>query len=1039
MARQLTLEIAVEKTRAQQELRELEQGLKNLEQSALKSGQATDKQKDAYDNLGKRAADARAKIKGYTDEVKQSTTEQDKATKSSGLLTTSIMKYVAAGAIIAAVKHTAEWADRLEELSKSTGISITMLQKLDQVTKLNGTSVEVLSKAFGSMQDRVAGGDKSAVRAFEKLGISFGAFQKMRPDDQMTNLAIAVMKIDDPMHRANVVTDLFGRTGIQLIPTLEKIAGGMDDITVATEGQIKAVGNMADMWEKAKTAGGLILTDALTPIAYALGVLDTLLGKVNLSVTSVLTPFGMWKTAMAELDRILQGLNADLEKYLGLSFRAGANPTAPAPPGLFDGPGGPAALDPAEILRIETEVNAQIASQIRLRGDNRGKVAETTTALREQLSVMDMQAQRMSDISTFFGYKPKNFAWEDMPAPPAPGMPGANGPNNYQQILQPYFGMNAPGYYGPGGYGSPQSRLGRWGQGLAGQQQAWAQANFGSMEGWTNSAMGWAQGADEIVNTGETSVLRATNVRGRGKRALGGAIAGAQEGAQYGGVYGAMGGAVVGLIIGLVRNPAFEKVFDNAGKRFGVTISEELSRSIADLAKSDFKGNLQAAEVRSLGSVLGETGGITAENVEKMTLRLRDAFQMFGTGKFDKKQLTATLDESFGYFAEYYNKIGGLADASFTHVIRMARESGVESAEVQKYISQQVDTAAAGLETYLMNATVKSQSAASGMAAAMVLLFDETRKGPEGLRGAIDKLAPMVLTLQEQMTAAGFTGTEAFDGMLSYIKAFEVEGVAAATEAVDGLNATLEGLHNSTLLNAESFSGLSRAMTDEIEVARQALIAQGIDGDNALRLNAAGLQTVWELQKQFGWAVDESTQAMLDQAEAQGLIGAAFMDTNEKMLEAMNRMADTLDRIANHMGAVGDAAEATGEQIDDAFRPRTVPVDFEFPDEGPRGPNGNPNGYERGGVVRGRQMGYFSAGFVPRGTDTVPAMLTPGEGVLSRRGVRALGALNEGGTVGGGNVFHINITANDESGGRAAAEAFIESMRQRGVKLAAVS
>jgi hypothetical protein len=36
-------------------------------------------------------------------------------------------------------------------------------------------------------------------------------------------------------------------------------------------------------------------------------------------------------------------------------------------------------------------------------------------------------------------------------------------------------------------------------------------------------------------------------------------------------------------------------------------------------------------------------------------------------------------------------------------------------------------------------------------------------------------------------------------------------------------------------------------------------------------------------------------------------------------------------------------------------------------------------------------------------------------------------------------VFHINITANDESGGRAAAEAFIESMRQRGVKLAAVS
>jgi hypothetical protein len=65
-------------------------------------------------------------------------------------------------------------------------------------------------------------------------------------------------------------------------------------------------------------------------------------------------------------------------------------------------------------------------------------------------------------------------------------------------------------------------------------------------------------------------------------------------------------------------------------------------------------------------------------------------------------------------------------------------------------------------------------------------------------------------------------------------------------------------------------------------------------------------------------------------------------------------------------------------------------------------------------------------------------MLTPGEGVLSRRGMAALGKLNDGGAV-GGQVFNITVTANDRQGGREAAEAIVEVMRQRGYKLAAVS
>lgn len=58
-------------------------------------------------------------------------------------------------------------------------------------------------------------------------------------------------------------------------------------------------------------------------------------------------------------------------------------------------------------------------------------------------------------------------------------------------------------------------------------------------------------------------------------------------------------------------------------------------------------------------------------------------------------------------------------------------------------------------------------------------------------------------------------------------------------------------------------------------------------------------------------------------------------------------------------------------------------------------------GWSRGGIVPDDGVLYARDGaFVPRGTDTVPAMLTPGEGVINRAGMAALEKINSG-VVGG--------------------------------------
>lgn len=104
-----------------------------------------------------------------------------------------------------------------------------------------------------------------------------------------------------------------------------------------------------------------------------------------------------------------------------------------------------------------------------------------------------------------------------------------------------------------------------------------------------------------------------------------------------------------------------------------------------------------------------------------------------------------------------------------------------------------------------------------------------------------------------------------------------------------------------------------------------------------------------------------------------------------------------------------------------------------------------------GGVVGPHGIQYLARGgrvlpFTPRGTDTVRAMLTPGEGVVNTRGMRRLGTeglrrLNSGSDAGGGVAVtaNVNVTAGlagiDEHEFReAVGDAIIHGARRKGVR-----
>jgi TP901 family phage tail tape measure protein len=178
-------------------------------------------------------------------------------------------------------------------------------------------------------------------------------------------------------------------------------------------------------------------------------------------------------------------------------------------------------------------------------------------------------------------------------------------------------------------------------------------------------------------------------------------------------------------------------------------------------------------------------------------------------------------------------------------------------------------------------------------------------------------------------------------------------------------------------------------------------------------------------------------------------LGLTFGDT---MQESMGKVKDSIERLADvlekMLPAGLRASDKAAKDLTGTLNniPRDIDVDVNINRTGDEVP-----GVATGGFVAGKHISYYAGGgvvlpFHPRGTDTVPAMLTPGEGIVNRRGMANLGRqgladLNRGGTVGGGGLViqigdvHVQSGLDNEDDlGRAISDAVTHKMRMRGVR-----
>jgi hypothetical protein len=163
-------------------------------------------------------------------------------------------------------RKTASAINDIDRMSKISGLASDTYQKLAYAAKMTDVDVESLGKSMkllaGHMDD-VAKGKGDAISLFESIGVSTkDASGKIKTFDQMLeDLADRFKSMPDGVQKVALATDLFGRSGENLIPMLNKGKKGLQEFyeeaqklgIVLDEKLIKKGSELEDQFKRAES------------------------------------------------------------------------------------------------------------------------------------------------------------------------------------------------------------------------------------------------------------------------------------------------------------------------------------------------------------------------------------------------------------------------------------------------------------------------------------------------------------------------------------------------------------------------------------------------------------------------------------------------------------------------------------------------------------------------------------------------------------------------------------------------------------------
>lgn len=132
------------------------------------------------------------------------------------------------------VKNQLEAVDSSSKLAARLGIATESLVGFEHAANLAGLSSEQLSNGLGFLMKnlgKAAEGADETGGAFGQLGLNVNELMRLAPDEVFMRVADSIAEIQNPIRRAYMATQIFGRSGQQLLPLLMQGSKGLREAT----------------------------------------------------------------------------------------------------------------------------------------------------------------------------------------------------------------------------------------------------------------------------------------------------------------------------------------------------------------------------------------------------------------------------------------------------------------------------------------------------------------------------------------------------------------------------------------------------------------------------------------------------------------------------------------------------------------------------------------------------------------------------------------------------------------------------------------
>ncbi len=441
-------------------------------------------------------------------------------------------------------------------------------------------------------------------------------------------------------------------------------------------------------------------------------------------------------------------------------------------------------------------------------------------------------------------------------------------------------------------------------------------------------------------------------------------------------------------------------------------IIPDLSGHMAEMADRFDDVREHADDLASSGIELNRvedsTGAILGGTVIPMFSKLPDVVAA-GTKQIENAGKSA--NKAFDYFGALEHVLGGVHD-KFSEVANI----GVKAASEIKKVA---DAAADAGEGFSKGDWIKvAVIGVSALASAIGKLFgNNAEKQINPVREAFVQLNGGLAALNEKAHQAGVTLTQMLDAKNPEQYKAAIDALNDAFKFQDDAMKTLDdtvakyGFTLSELgptFAAQKLNEQAGSLLQDYQV----LTAAGVDHVAIINKMGPALQSYVHQAELTGAAIPESMRPVLQSMIDMGLLtdesGEAMKDLSkltfaETLDKKFSSLIDTINKLTDAI------SRGLGTALTNIPQPGEIHIGvvYDYPDPG----QGDTAYAASGGYVTGNGIQYLAGGgrvlsWPSRGSDTVRAMLTPGEGVVNPRGMKTLGkpglaALNSGAGLGG--------------------------------------